>query len=179
MGLTVNTSWFAGHLVNRHQWALKEFSRLLSHQAAENIRAHKQTTGTFKIGDKQRNTVQTKTVVKGFVSCFLLVFNDFGALTARVQSFWGLIWHWSDVWPCCDKYCRSKCGRNWPTCILFCPKSSVDRIRRHNEGWLEVQLCESDASVNVNQRDGKPDIKAFWSKSSEAKCWTKYGVGKN
>lgn len=30
---------------------------------------------------------------------------------------------------------------------------------------MEVQLCESDASVNMNQQDGKAHIKAFWCKS--------------
>lgn len=44
---------------------------------------------------------------------------------------------------------------------------------------MEVQLCESDASVNINQQEGKVDIKAFRFKSSEAKCWTKCGVGNN
>lgn len=100
--------------------------------SSKNIRARKQTTGTFKIGDREEHSTN-RNCCKGVCVGFLLVFNDFGALTA-VQLFWGLIWHWSDVSPCYDKYCRSKWCRNWPTSMLPCPKSSVDRIRRHNEG---------------------------------------------
>lgn len=79
-----------------------------------------QTTGTFKIEDNQRNAIR-KLLSKVYL-CFLFVFNDFRALMARVQSFWGLIWHWSDVWPCCHRHCRSKWDRNWPTCVLLHPK---------------------------------------------------------
>lgn len=105
-------------------------------------RKHQSTTTkktvTFKIKHNQRNAVQIESAGRVY-SCILFLSNSFRALRAAGPLFWGLIWHRSDVWPCCDRHCRSEWERNWPSCMLLCPKppatasaAIMEAQRRHS-----------------------------------------------
>lgn len=101
------------------------------------------------------------------------MFINFGALIAPVPLFWGLIWHWSDVWPCCDRHCRSEWERNWPSYMLRSPKPPPTV----SDAIVEAQWrCSCVKMMHQPtwrlQEGGYRSTKAFPCNSSWVKCRT-------
>lgn len=101
------------------------------------------------------------------------MFINFGALIAPVPLFWGLIWHWSDVWPCCDRHCRSEWERNWPSYMLRSPKPPPTVSGAIVEAQWRCSCVKMMHQPTWRlQEGGYRSTKAFPCNSSWVKCRT-------
>lgn len=110
------------------------------------------------------------------------MFNNFGALIAILPLFWGLIWHRSNVWPCCDRHCSSEWERIWPSCMLLCPKpppTASDAVMEPQWRCSRVKMMHQPTWTCRLQEGGYRSTKAFPCNSSWVKCRTTCGVWQN